>query len=108
WSSAVCSPDLRYEIRLKGHLGSRWAARFDGMTLTTRADGTTLIEGPVVDHAALHGLLRPRPPPQRRPPRRPGGPARAAPDPARPGPAAALGHRHRPQQGKESTWTPIG
>ena len=28
------------------------------MTLTTRADGTTLIEGPVVDQAALHGLLR--------------------------------------------------
>ena len=48
----------RYAIRLKGHLGSRWAARFDGMALTTRADGTTLIEGPVVDQAALHGLLR--------------------------------------------------
>jgi hypothetical protein len=47
----------RYEIRLKGHLGSRWAARFDGMTLTTRADGTTLIEGAVADQAALHGLL---------------------------------------------------
>jgi hypothetical protein len=47
----------RYEIRLKGHLGPRWAARFDGMTLTTRADGTTLIEGPIVDQAALHGLL---------------------------------------------------
>jgi hypothetical protein len=46
------------EIRLKGHLGPRWAARFDGMTLTTRADGTTLIDGPVVDQAALHGLLR--------------------------------------------------
>jgi hypothetical protein len=50
-------PD-RYEIRLKGHLGSRWAARFDGMTLTNLPDGTTLIEGPVVDQAALHGLLR--------------------------------------------------
>jgi hypothetical protein len=48
----------RYEIRLKGHLGPRWAARFDGMTLTARADGTTVIEGPVVDQAALHGLLR--------------------------------------------------
>jgi hypothetical protein len=48
----------RYEIRLKGHLGPRWAARFDGMTLTTRPDGTTLLEGPVVDQAALHGLLR--------------------------------------------------
>ena len=48
----------RYEIRLNGHLGPRWAARFDGMTLTTRPDGTTLLEGPVVDQAALHGLLR--------------------------------------------------
>jgi hypothetical protein len=48
----------RYQIRLKGHLGARWAARFDGMTLTTRADGTTLLEGPVADQAALHGLLR--------------------------------------------------
>jgi hypothetical protein len=48
----------RYEIRLKGHLGPRWAARFDEMTLTTQADGTTLIEGPFVDQATLHGLLR--------------------------------------------------
>ncbi|GAA0393030.1 hypothetical protein Acor_63200 [Acrocarpospora corrugata] len=48
----------RYEIRLKGHLAARWAARFDGMTLTTQADGTTVIEGPVIDQAALHGLLR--------------------------------------------------
>ena len=47
----------RYEIRLKGHLASRWAAWFDGMTLTTHSDGTTSIEGPVVDQAALHGLL---------------------------------------------------
>ncbi|HEV8560453.1 MAG TPA: hypothetical protein VGR06_29330 [Actinophytocola sp.] len=52
------TPAGRYEIRIKGHLGARWAARFDGMTLTARADGTTLIEGPVVDQAALYGLLR--------------------------------------------------
>jgi len=49
-------PD-RYEIRLRGHLEPRWAARFDGMALTTTADGTTVLEGPVVDQAALHGLL---------------------------------------------------
>ena len=49
-------PD-RYEIRLKGHLDSRWTVLFDGMTLTTKSDGTTLIAGPVVDQAALHGLL---------------------------------------------------
>lgn len=47
-----------YEIRLRGRLGPRWAASFDGMTLTTDADGTTVLRGQVVDQAALHGLLR--------------------------------------------------
>ena len=47
----------RYEIRLKGHLDARWAAWFDGLTLTTCSDGTTTIRGPVADQAALHGLL---------------------------------------------------
>jgi hypothetical protein len=47
----------RYEIRIEGRLSSRWATRFDGMTLTVGDDGTTVIEGPVVDQAALHGLL---------------------------------------------------
>jgi hypothetical protein len=46
-----------YEFRVKGHLGPRWAAWFDGMTLTAQGDGTTRIHGPVVDQAALHGLL---------------------------------------------------
>ncbi len=46
-----------YEIRLKGHLDSRWAAWFDGLSLTNHSDGTTVISGPVVDQAALHGLL---------------------------------------------------
>ena len=48
----------RYEIRLKGHLDSRWAAWFDGLTLTNSSDGTTVIHGPVADQAALHGLLQ--------------------------------------------------
>ena len=47
-----------YEIRLKGHLNVRWASWFDGLQLTHEGDGTTLIRGPVVDQAALHGLLR--------------------------------------------------
>ena len=47
----------RYEIRVKGHLASRWAAWFDGMSLTNETDGTTSIRGPVTDQAALHGLL---------------------------------------------------
>jgi hypothetical protein len=48
----------RYEIRLKGHLEPRWAAWFDGLGLTHERDGTTVLRGPVVDQAALHGLLR--------------------------------------------------
>jgi hypothetical protein len=47
-----------YEIRLKGYLDARWAAWFDGMTLTREGDGSTRIHGPVVDQAALHGLLQ--------------------------------------------------
>jgi len=48
----------RYEIRLEGHLDSRWAAWFDGLSLTNESDGTTTIHGPVADQAALHGLLQ--------------------------------------------------
>jgi hypothetical protein len=48
----------RYEIRLKGHLDSRWSAWFDGLSLTNESDGTTIICGPVADQAALHGLLQ--------------------------------------------------
>jgi hypothetical protein len=47
----------KYEIRVRGHLEFRWASWFDGMTLTKESDGTTSIRGPVIDQAALHGLL---------------------------------------------------
>jgi hypothetical protein len=47
-----------YEIRIKGHLDDRWAAWFGGLTLTLEDNGDTLLTGPVVDQAALHGLLR--------------------------------------------------
>lgn len=47
-----------YELRLEGHLDARWAAWFDGLTLTHETDGTTSLRGPVVDQAALHGLLQ--------------------------------------------------
>ena len=46
-----------YEIRLKGHLDARWAAWFDGLSLTHESAGATLIHGPVADQAALHDLL---------------------------------------------------
>ncbi len=48
----------RYEIRLRGHLDARWAAWFDGLRLTHEADGTTSLTGPMIDQAALHGLLQ--------------------------------------------------
>lgn len=47
-----------YRIRVRGHLASRWADWFDGMTLTREGDGTTVIHGTVADQSALHGLLR--------------------------------------------------
>jgi hypothetical protein len=47
-----------YEIRVKGYLDARWADAFEGLQFTHESDGTTLLRGPVVDQAALHGLLR--------------------------------------------------
>ena len=47
-----------YEIRLKGHLDDRWADWFEGLTITLEENGDTLLTGPVVDQAALHGLLK--------------------------------------------------
>ena len=48
----------RYEIRIKGHLDDKWADWFDGLTIRREDNGETLLTGPVVDQAALHGLLR--------------------------------------------------
>jgi hypothetical protein len=48
----------RYEIRIQGHLDARWTAWFDGLSLTNNGDGSTVISGPIVDQAALHGLLQ--------------------------------------------------
>jgi hypothetical protein len=49
---------VQYEIRIGGLLNSRWEAWFDGLTLIPGSDGTTLIRGPIVDQAALHGVLQ--------------------------------------------------
>jgi hypothetical protein len=47
-----------YQIRLKGHLDSQWTDWFGGLTITLEDDGDTILTGPVVDQAALHGLLK--------------------------------------------------
>lgn len=46
------------ELRIKGHLDDRWADWFEGLTITLEDNGDTLLSGPVVDQAALHGLLK--------------------------------------------------
>lgn len=47
-----------YQIKLKGHLGPEWTDWFEGLTIRLEVDGDTLITGPVIDQAALHGLLK--------------------------------------------------
>jgi len=47
-----------YQIRIKGHLDPRWTEWFGGLTIALEDNGDTLLTGPVVDQAALHGLLR--------------------------------------------------
>ena len=56
------SPDpnqpMIYEIRIAGHLPSRWSAWFEGLAITREPGGTTLLSGPVADQPALYGLLK--------------------------------------------------
>lgn len=47
-----------YQIRIKGQLGPEWADWFGGLAIAVETDGDTLLTGPVVDQAALHGLLK--------------------------------------------------
>jgi hypothetical protein len=62
-SEAHASPEDQpesglYEIRIMGHLDDRWSDWFGGLTITLEDNGNTLLTGPVVDQAALHGLLK--------------------------------------------------
>jgi hypothetical protein len=47
-----------YRIRITGHLGREWTDWFEGLAITLENNGDTLLTGPVVDQAALHGLLK--------------------------------------------------
>ncbi len=50
-----------YQIKVQGRLDERWAHWFDGMSITSEPaeDGSTVtaLTGPVVDQAALYGLI---------------------------------------------------
>lgn len=50
------APDC-YEIHVEGHLEPCWSEWFDGLKISHPCQGETLLSGPVVDQAALHGLL---------------------------------------------------
>jgi len=52
------SESVVYQIRVTGHLGREWSDWFDGLSITLEDNGETLLTGPVIDQAALHGLLR--------------------------------------------------
>jgi len=52
------TPPMVYEIKVEGHLGDQWADWFGGATITLESNGDTLITRPVIDQAALYGLLK--------------------------------------------------
>src|SRR3954466_11320584 len=53
----VSTDCYRYAIRVQGHLDAYWSEWLGGMTITHEEGGVTLLEGPVVDPSALHGLF---------------------------------------------------
>jgi len=57
-SNSEKAQPMIYQIRIKGHLDRKWADWFSGLSITSQASGETLLTGPVLDQAALHGLLR--------------------------------------------------
>jgi len=55
--AAADKPSATYTVRVRGHIDPRWAAWFDGLTITNEPDGDTTLAGPITDQAALYGLL---------------------------------------------------
>ena len=46
-----------YEIRVQGRLDQRWSSWFDGLSINYEGEDITVLRGPLVDEAALHGIL---------------------------------------------------
>lgn len=49
---------LVYQVRIKGHLGTQWSDWFDGLAIRWLENGDTLLTGPLLDQAALYGVLK--------------------------------------------------
>ncbi len=46
-----------FEIRIKGHIDSRWSEWLEGLDFTLFDNGETMLTGTIVDQAALMGIL---------------------------------------------------
>ena len=46
-----------YEIRVKGQLDSRWSEWLEGLQVKLLESGEMILQGPIVDQAALMGVL---------------------------------------------------
>jgi hypothetical protein len=57
-SSGEKAQPMIYQIRVQGHLDRKWADWFSSLSITSLTNGETLLTGPVLDQAMLHGLLR--------------------------------------------------
>ena len=58
WQPTFRHESGRYDIHITAHMPSRWADRFEALTITRKDSGAALLTGPVADQAALHGLLK--------------------------------------------------
>lgn len=47
-----------YQIRIRGHLGTQWMDWFEGLSISLKENGDTLLTGRMIDQAALHGILK--------------------------------------------------
>jgi len=46
-----------YEIRIRGHLNSSWSEYLEGLEMRLLDNGEMILFGPIVDQAALVGIL---------------------------------------------------
>jgi hypothetical protein len=51
------SDSLKYQIVVKGHIDPSWSDWLENLSVSHDAQGNTFLYGPVVDQAALHGIL---------------------------------------------------
>ena len=47
----------KYEIKIQGHLDTRWSEWFYGLTITHECDDATTLRGALPDQTVLHSVL---------------------------------------------------